>query len=259
MEDRKETGPEISGSAPGQSGTQLIRQAISAREFMFDLMPCIDLETEQVVSEEALLRWRKDGKILAPGSFLGELEKNGDICLVDRYLWEEVCRMQREITDCGKEPTPVSVNLSSADFCLEDLEEQFVSLCRKYEIPSSLIEIEIPERACVENREPVLAFTRRAHEDGFTVHIDNFGNAAFTDQDLRGLRADVLKLDRNYMEGIHRDGIERKTISEAISLGKLAGIRTVAKSVETKEQEDELRSLGCRYAQGFRYYRMMLS
>ena len=233
-------------------------EALEEHEFIFDLQPCIDYSTQRVFSAEALIRWKKDGHIVGPGIFLKPLEKNGHIYALDHYLWEEVFKMQKDILGRGRKPVPVSVNLSQMDFYFGDIAGQFIGLSEKYGLDSSLIKIEIPERVCVDAFPYVSEFITRVREKGFSIIIDDFGRGRFSDSFIQDLKVDTVKLDRAFIEHVNDDNESRSIIIDALAMAERLNIRAMAKGVETKEQERVLSELGCRYMQGFRYFRLML-
>ena len=235
------------------------REGLAKGEFTFYLQPKVDIETNKVVSAEALARWIHEGKVVPPVQFVELMEHTGYIFALDSYIWDAVCAWQRSVIDRGIEPVPVSVNVSRVDFYFTDLANHFIGLVEKYDISPQLIGIEVTESAYSKDIETINDVICRLQEYGFRVLMDDFGSGYSSLKMLRSVSVDVLKMDKGFIdnaninEGTDTDAI----IGSVIKMAHMMGLPVVSEGVETEEQRDSLRCMGCDYVQGYYYYRPM--
>ena len=181
---------------------------------------------------------------------------------LDMYMLEEVCRQIRKWIDDGLTPVPVSVNQSKLLFYEADYIDNLKSLLDKYQIPAELISLEILEGLASENVNELNKRIGRLREIGFKISLDDFGSGYSSMNTLASLEIDELKFDRGFLLGLKDSGeeYERQIIimNEIVELTKKLKISTVVEGVETKENEELVRALGCEYGQGY-YYSMPMS
>ncbi len=127
--------------------------ALQNKDFYIQLQPKCNIHTGEVVGAEALVRWRdpKTAQAISPGKFIPIFEKNGFIIPLDRYVWEETCKVIKKWRDSGYRDIPVSVNVSRMHIFHKDFVDDFEKLVRKYDIPPELLEVEVTESALLEN------------------------------------------------------------------------------------------------------------
>jgi predicted signal transduction protein with EAL and GGDEF domain len=234
-------------------------QALKSGEIVFFLQPQCRTSTGRIVGAEALARWIKpDGSIIPPDTFIPVLEKHGLISDLDMYIWREVCRWQRELIDAGRTALPVSVNVSVSDILHTDLPTVFEKLTDEYRLDRKLIKIEITESSYIANTLLVSNTVRSLREKGFTVLMDDFGSGYSTLNMLKTVSVDIIKLDAQFL---HIDeGNEEKSIrilESVTNMTKTIGVPIIVEGVETVEQKEFLQDLGCRYIQGYYFYRPM--
>lgn len=236
-----------------------MHQAMEQGEFQMYLQPKVDLETGKTSSAEALVRWiPSSGKPIYPGQFIPIFEKNGFCVDLDMYMVEKACRLIREWMDGGIAPIPLSVNQSKLLFYETDYVDRLKDLLDRYRIPAELITLEILEGLAMENIEELNEKILRLKEIGFQISLDDFGSGYSSLNTLATLKIDELKFDRGFLAGIPRDeegGRQIIIMKQIIQIAAKLGIRTVTEGVETKENEEMIRGMGCEYAQGYYYSR----
>lgn len=240
-----------------------MNQALDNHEFKLYLQPKVNLSTGRTSGAEALVRWiAEEGRIIYPGQFIPVFEANGFCVNLDMYMLEEVCRQIRKWIDDGLTPVPVSVNQSKLLFYEADYIDNLKSLLDKYQIPAELISLEILEGLASENVNELNKRIGRLREIGFKISLDDFGSGYSSMNTLASLEIDELKFDRGFLLGLKDSGeeYERQIIimNEIVELTKKLKISTVVEGVETKENEELVRALGCEYGQGY-YYSMPMS
>ncbi len=241
---------------------QILTEFLTAyknEEITFYLQPQCRISTGAIVGAESLARWIKpDGSIVSPLTYIPVLEKYGFIVELDQYLWEKVCQWLRKLLDEGKNPLPISVNVSRADIFATDIAKHFHDLAEKYQLPHSLLKLEITESAYVETTEVVGTLVDALRRDGFMVLMDDFGSGYSSLNMLGTLQLDAIKLDAFFLHAEGEDFDRKMHILESvINLAKTIAMPIIVEGVENQSQSDFLESLGCRYVQGFHFYRPM--
>lgn len=237
-----------------------MEDALASRQFEVWFQPQYNHSTGAMIGSEALVRWRhpKDG-IISPGIFIPVFELNGFIYTLDKFVWEEACRLLRKWLDEGRNPLPVSVNISRFDILFPDLIDVIIGFMKKYDIPVDLLRLEVTESAFTDSTKQIVETVDRFIEHGFTVEIDDFGSGYSSLNTLKDVPAQIIKLDMRFLES-SRDSKRGGSIVEAVvRMAKWLGMSIIAEGVETAEQADYLRSIGCSYIQGYLYARPMSS
>lgn len=231
--------------------------ALAQHEFCAYYQPKYDTETKKIVGAEALVRWiRKDGKIVPPSDFIPVFEENGLIVGLDEFMFREVCRQQREWIDEGREPVPVSVNLSRYNIFYSAFIRKYQKILIEYDIPPKLVPLEITESVMSEDEELLRNIIDELHEIGFSVLMDDFGTGYSSMTMLSSMPIDVLKLDKSFVDDIG-DSRGEKIIRSIIDLSRSLGIHLTAEGVETKQQYEFLKEFQCDDIQGYYFARPM--
>ncbi len=235
------------------------QDALKNREITFHLQPQCRASTGGIVGAESLARWQKpDGRTVPPAAFVPVLEKYGFIPDLDRYIWEEVCRWIRGAVDKGLPLIPISVNVSRVDIFTMNVADHFCKLLEQYSLPRTAVKIEITESVCGEDSDHIRRAVQDLRERGFVVLMDDFGSGYSSLNMLHELNIDVIKLDAHFL---HLDDMsERKgmhILESIVSMAKTLALPIIVEGVETEPQRDYLMSLGCRYVQGYFFYRPM--
>ena len=238
-----------------------VQRGMDAKEFRFFLQPKVNMLNGKIVGAEALVRWAHRSKgLISPGKFVPILEDNGFITNLDRYIWEEVCKWLRSWIDRGREPIPISVNVSQIDVFAGDVAEYFEHLIKKYDLSPNMIDIEITESAYAKEYSLINKTVDRLRKAGFKVLLDDFGSAYSSLNMLRNLKVDVLKLDMKFLDtNEDRENSEKgiSIIDSIVGMSNQLGLPIIVEGVERLDQVEVLTKLGCVYAQGYYYYKPM--
>ncbi len=233
------------------------QQALQNHELFIQLQPQCLIDTGKVVGAESLVRWKKaDGTMVSPGIFVPVLEQYGFVSDLDQFVWEEVCAWQKKWIDDGHTPLPISVNVSQIDIFTIDVPSFFDLLLRRYNLPVEVIKIEITESAYVGDG-AVAETVRRLREKGFLVLMDDFGSGYSSLNMLRSLNVDIIKLDAKFlrMNSDDRKGVQ--ILESIVNMAKSMEAPIIVEGVETEEETAFIKSLGCRYVQGYHFYKPM--
>lgn len=234
-----------------------IQYALEQEEFTFYAQPQCDISTGKIVGAESLVRWVHSEKgLISPGVFIPVLEKNGFIADLDRYVWKKVCEWLRSWIDRGYHPVPVSINVSRIDIFSMDVPAYLTGLLRDYHLSEKLIKVEITESAYAESNDKIIKTVKELREAGFLVMMDDFGSGYSSLNMLKNVSVDVLKLDMHFLDINEQEEEKGIGILESVvNMARQLGLPIIVEGVETQKQEKFLVEMGCRYTQGYYYYR----
>lgn len=236
-----------------------IQEALVKEEFTFFVQPQCDISTGKIVGGESLVRWLHPIKgMISPGVFVPVLEKNGFIASLDRYVWKKVCQWLREWLNKGYQPVPISINVSRIDIFSMDVPAYLTELIETYQLPSSLLKVEITESAYAESNDKIIRTVKQLRDADFLVMMDDFGSGYSSLNMLKSIAVDVLKLDMRFLEIDEREEEKGIGILESVvNMARQMNMPIIVEGVETQKQESYLLKMGCRYSQGYYYYRPM--
>ncbi|MBQ9120307.1 MAG: EAL domain-containing protein [Lachnospiraceae bacterium] len=232
--------------------------ALANREFQVYLQPKISTSEEVLGGAEALVRWIHPTEgFIPPNRFIPIFEKNGFILKLDDYMLEEIARIQAEWLAEGRKLVPISVNVSRAHFTREDLAEHICAIVDKYQVPHSMIELELTESAFFDDKKVLLNTVQKLRIAGFPVSMDDFGAGYSSLNSLKELQIDVLKIDADFFRGADVEERGLLIVSEVIDLAKKLNMKIVAEGIESREQVDFLTEQECDLIQGYFYSKPM--
>ncbi len=231
--------------------TQKMERALSENEFYAVYQPKIDLTTFRICGAEALVRWKqRNGKIVYPDDFIPLFESNSFIVDLDIYMFEQVCDFIDSYTEKTPLP-PISVNISAKT--LEQIKpiEVIMSIADRHTLKPQQIEIEITESALVDSHDVFVSNIAKLKRYGFFVSIDDFGAGTSTLNRLTIFNADIVKLDKVFLDVRNEDKKEYIIVENVISMSKELNMKVVSEGVETLDQVKKLKEMGCDIAQGY--------
>lgn len=230
--------------------TNLMESALQNREFLVYLQPKISLGDRRPAGAEALVRWRNPERgMIYPSSFIPVFERNGFIRKLDLYVFEETCSMLQEWARAGKQPLPVSVNLSRQHLDQPDFLERFAMILNRYDVSPAWLELEFTESVLLDRMDEVQEAIAGIHRLGMSCSLDDFGAGYSALGLLKSLPVDTLKLDREFFVDDTDRG--RWVVAAVVGLAQQLGMRTVAEGIEQPEQLAELERAGCDMVQGY--------
>ena len=216
--------------------------------------PKMNHNTGRMIGAEALMRWKHPVFGLQyPSDFIPLLEKNDLICKADLYIFEQVCKFQRRCLDEGISTVPISVNMSRYDIYHDDYVDKIEALRVSYDIPIKLFHIEITESSAIGGMELVSDVLSRLHSYGYKVEMDDFGSGYSSLNVLKDLEVDVIKLDMRFLSGSSIGGRGGAILNAIVQMTKWLNTPVIAEGIETLEQADYMKSIGCNYIQGYLY------
>ena len=228
-------------------------QAITNGWICAEYQPKYNHSTGRLIGAEALMRWRDpDCGEQLPEDFIPVMEKYGLIHRADLFVFEEICRFHNS---CPNYMLPISFNISRHDFSGHDYVSEIEAIRRKYEIPVQYFHAEITESSVIGGVELISGAVEKFHANGYLVEMDDFGSGYFSLSILKTLPVDFLKLDLRFLAGEGMGGRGGVIVNAVVQMARWLNTPILAEGVETIEQADFLKSIGCSYVQGYLYSR----
>nr|WP_051527266.1 EAL domain-containing protein [[Eubacterium] cellulosolvens] len=205
---------------------------------------------------EALARWI-DPKVgfLPPSDFVPTLEESRQIHKLDCYMIREICRNYRDHVDANEAVVPVSFNLSSIDFIACDIGGIVDEAVEEFRVPREMINIEITESMFIQDAQRIGREIDRFHGRGYQVWMDDFGSGYSSLNLLKDFTFDEMKIDMGFLSSFTQKS--KDILESTVRMAKKIGIQTLAEGVETEEQFEFLRSIGCEKLQGYYFGKPM--
>ena len=229
-----------------------LRRAIERNEFCLHYQPKADLRSGRITGVEALIRWHCPGRgMVPPDRFIAVLEDTGLILPVGAWVIRAALAQLAEWDRAGLPPIGMAVNLSARQLRQPYLLALVEDTLRETQIDPARLEFELTESLLMEdteaNRGVLAGFTRL----GVRLAIDDFGTGHSSLSYLRRLDVDTLKIDRSFVNELPHDGEDCAIATAVVALGRSLQMKVVAEGVETADQADFLRQLGCDEMQGY--------
>ena len=229
-----------------------LNDAIRNGELVLHYQPKVDTISGRVVGAEALLRWRHPRRgCIDPATFIPIAEKSGLIIPVGEWVLREACRQVAKWITMGLRIRSVSVNVSACQLRRGDFVATVRSALRDACIPPEHIELELTESAFLNELDNAIKLLQELRQLGVKVAIDDFGTGYSSLAYLKVLRVDRLKMDRLFIRDIPRCADSVAIVKTVIQLGRNLHLSVTAEGVETLEQFDTLKELGCDEMQGY--------
>ena len=228
--------------------------AIAEKQFVVYYQPKYNIQGEKPVlsSAEALIRWNHPRLgLVSPGVFIPLFEKKGLIRLLDLYVWKETAaQIKRWKIQFGK-TVPVSVNVSRVDLYDPYLPETLQDIVIKNGLACKDLLLEITESAYSEEVDIILGRIKSLREAGFKIEIDDFGTGYSSLSMINKIPLDALKIDMIFVRNAFAQQSDKQMIRIIIDLASYLGVPTIAEGVESLEQIEVLKKLGCDIVQGY--------
>lgn len=233
--------------------------ALEEGEFYPVYQPKVAVSTGKICGAEALCRWNRNGENISPGEFIPALEESSDICRLDFFILECVCRDIRRWLDKGIEVVRVSVNLSRSHMLNRNLLSDIVRCVDAYGVPHRCLEFELTETTTDVEFNDLRRVVKGLQEFGFSTAVDDYGVGYSSLNLIKTVPWDVVKLDRSILPFTeeHYRGTPGNLLKHLVAIMKEMGLQCVAEGVETEEQLALLKQTEWDMIQGFFFYRPM--
>ena len=228
-----------------------IRAALANRNIFYNLQPQYDMQ-HKLIGFEALARMKDDdGSLISPVEFIPVAEKTGLVEHIDMRVFELAVQfMGNVVTDPSSEIT-MSVNVSVRHLMKNNFLDDIKRILDKYSVAPERIEIEITESIMIDSAEKALQRIAELKKMGMKVAIDDFGTGYSSLSYLNSFPSDMLKIDKSFIDKMNQNEVSRQYVAMIISIGHTLDLKVISEGVESPDQIDTLKSIGCDYVQGF--------
>ncbi len=231
-----------------------LEEALKRREIVVYYQPAVSISTGRIHAFEALARWRHPSRgLVLPDDFLPTAAESGIMEELGRFVVDEACRQagrwQEITTDHGG--TGLWLNLSPTELQRDTLVDELSRALTRTRLDARLVSLEVTEASVVQDETRVARLMRDLRDLGFSISIDDFGTGYSSLSRLRDFPIDMLKIPKPFVDRLARDGVDASLVDAILRLAGSLGLTAVAEGIETAEQAERLRALGCDLAQGF--------
>jgi len=238
-----------------------LREAIEREELQLHYQPLLSGDKQlKPVSFEALMRWQPRGeKPVSPAELIPAAERSGLIVELGDWALRQVCAQMAEWSSQGLPPLPVAVNVSAQQFSRGGLLQTVTTALEAHGLASDRLIIEITETVIMSQHRQVLDLLGRLRQTGIGLALDDFGTGYSSLAYLRNLPVSSLKIDRAFIMAIDQGDAARDLVEAIVALARIFELSVIAEGVESENQLEFLRTLGCDRYQGFLFGRPMPS
>ncbi|WP_245200219.1 bifunctional diguanylate cyclase/phosphodiesterase [Herbaspirillum sp. LeCh32-8] len=232
-----------------------LMHAVERDELELHFQPQQRLADGELLGFEALVRWRRDDKLVPPGEFIPIAEESGLVIAIGEWVLERACWQILALREVSGRDLVVAVNISARQFRHPDFYRKIEALLERTGIKPSSLELEITEGAVMEQTEVAIALLHRLRALGLKLSIDDFGTGYSSLSYLKRFPIDKLKIDQSFVRQLKPNSHDAAIVQAVIGLGHTLGIDVIAEGVETFEQREWLKRLACDEIQGYFYSR----
>jgi diguanylate cyclase (GGDEF)-like protein len=235
-----------------------LRRAVEAREFELQYQPLFDLRDRSVTGFEALLRWHPPGgaAVVPPGQFIAAAEESGLIVPIGEWVLGEAIREAARWQMGGKSYS-LAVNVSAKQLARPSFVTRLRELLEETGVNPALVELEITESVIIAGGGEAQDALHQIAKLGVGIAIDDFGTGYSGLAYLKRFPIDTVKIDQSFIRDLTVDPEDAAIVTAIVAMARSLDVDVVAEGVETEEQVDELKRLGCRRAQGYLLARPM--
>ena len=235
-----------------------LRQAVEQQEFCIHYQPILAMESGRLAGFEALVRWNHPERgLVFPNEFIPTAEETGAILPLGQWVLEQACTKLREWqqqSPCFRSLS-LSVNLSAKQMSQPNLVDQVKRALEVSKLNPHCLKLEITESVVMENAEAATTMFKQLRALGVQLSIDDFGTGYSSLSYLHRFPINYLKIDRSFVSRMTETSDNAEIVRTIITLARNLGMEVIAEGVETPEQNQQLKALGCEYGQGYLFSR----
>ncbi len=227
-------------------------KALNRGEFLLHYQPQVDLKTGQVVGTEALIRWQHPERgLIPPNQFIPLAEETGHIAAIGEWVLYAACAQNKAWQEAGYPPIRVAVNLSARQFQQQNLAQLINRVLTETGLEARYLEVEITESIAMQDIHVTIAVLNELRAMGIHISMDDFGTGYSSLATLKRFPLHTLKVDREFVKDLTTSSKDAALIQAIVTLGHGLDLDVIAEGVETSEQQEFLRSIGCDVMQGY--------
>ncbi len=250
--------PSISNSEQALEIERKIRAGLDNNTFYINLQPQFDMG-HKLRGFEALARMKDaEGNFISPGEFIPVAEKTGLIEKIDLCVFQQAASFLAEAMKQTSDKVILSINVSVRHLMKNNFIDEIKSVIEESGIPATRLEIEITESIMIASADKALKRINELKNLGVKIAIDDFGTGYSSLSYLNKIPADILKIDKAFIDEINKGSSSKQYVASIISIGNVFDLEVISEGVETEDQLDTLRSIGCDYIQGYIWGKPMM-
>ncbi len=245
--------PEMNNKAREQLALETdLRKALAKDELLLYYQPQVDLHTGEFIGLEALIRWQHPQLgLVPPNQFIPLAEETGLICPIGDWVIRTACEQHQTWCAAGLPPMRIAVNLSMRQFQQRDLVKMIAQALHETQTQPCYLELEITESIAMQDSEFTVAVLQELRQMGLQIAMDDFGTGYSSLNSIKHFPLHTLKIDQSFVRDLMVDPSDAAIAKAVIALGQGLHLKVLAEGVETVEQLECLRTLGCQSAQGY--------
>ncbi|MBD1864146.1 MULTISPECIES: EAL domain-containing protein [Trichocoleus] len=245
--------PEMNTTAREQLELETdLRKALTKDELLLYYQPQVDINTGEIIGLEALLRWQHPQiGVIPPNQFIPLAEETGLICPIGEWVIRTACEQHQAWYAAGLPLMRIAVNLSARQFQQRDLVKTIVQILQETQTQPCYLELEITESIAMQDVEFTVAVLQELRQMGIQIAMDDFGTGYSSLNSIKHFPPHTLKIDQSFVRDLLIDPSDAAIARAVIALGQGLHLKVLAEGVETVEQLEFLRTLGCQSAQGY--------
>jgi diguanylate cyclase (GGDEF)-like protein len=229
-----------------------LRRAIERQEFVLNYQPKFDINTQELLGAEALIRWiSPDEGVISPAVFIPLAEDSGLIGVITDWVIKEACTQNSRWQQEGYAPMRMAINISPRQFEQENIGRRIFNQIICSDLAPKYVELEITEGALMDDVEKSNDILKELKSRGVHISIDDFGTGYSSLSYLKKFHINTLKIDQSFVRDIMEDSDDAAIVSAIIAMAKSLRLNVIAEGVETTEQLNFLAAKGCNEAQGY--------
>jgi diguanylate cyclase (GGDEF)-like protein len=238
-----------------------LQQAVELHQLRLVYQPIVDLDSGALEGIEALVRWEHPERgLISPGQFIEIAEENGSILPIGHWVLREACRQTGTWRSEGRTPASMflSVNVSAREVQQPGFVNGVRDTLHEAGVEAARLILEITETALLKATPTTISTLGELRDLGVRIVIDDFGTGYFSLSHLRQFPVDALKIAKEFVQDIDEASKSSALAGAIVAMSRSLGIETVAEGIETAEQADRMRRLGCGFGQGYAFARPMV-
>lgn len=225
--------------------------AIETEQFELYFQPQMALPSKKLIGAEALIRWSRNGRFIAPSEFIPLAERAGLIDKLGDWILYTACQKAQSLVSSGWGDLVMAVNISPLQFGRKDFLSKVTNVLKDTGLKAKNLELEVTEGVIIYNELEAIETLAQLKELGVQLAIDDFGTGYSSLSYLRKFNIDKLKIDQSFIQHIQHQAADQSIVRTIIELGRNLDLKVIAEGVEGLEQQKILASLGCDEIQGF--------
>jgi len=229
-----------------------LRAALKNNEFYLEYQPVINSQTNKMVGTEALIRWRhpKKGR-LYPDAFISVAEETRQIIKIGNWVLENACIQNKKWQNNGHSVLRIAINVSAVQFTQMNFVQKVQDVLHRTGMDGKFLELELTEGILMQDVEFTISVLSELRSLGVRISIDDFGTGYSSMSYLKKFPLDILKIDRSFIKDLPHDPKDSAIVTAIAEMAKGLSLEIIAEGIETKEQNEFIKKVGCHSMQGF--------